>query len=106
MRALLHNEVGLVAHRRAWASPGQPQASLLALYRTPHHVQNWDSALLQVGSLMLQQCMTRGRACAPCHQALAEPLASGHEQVMPGEQAGGCPQAAGTAPALRPPEHR
>ena len=48
MRALLHNEVGLVSHRRAWAGPNKPHPSLLALYRLPHRVQNWDGALVQV----------------------------------------------------------
>ena len=48
MRALLHNEVGLVSHRRAWAASRQPHPSLLALYRLPHRIQNWDGALVQV----------------------------------------------------------
>ena len=61
MRALLHNEVGLVSHRRAWATPNKPHPSLLALYRLPHRVQNWDGALVQVrNGLLYSPC----RLCA------------------------------------------
>lgn len=51
LRSLLHNEVGLVGHRRAWAAHQLPNAALLALYKKPHRVYDWDRILVQVGSL-------------------------------------------------------
>ena len=55
LRSLLHNEVGLVGHRRAWAHHRPPKASLLDLYRGPHRVHDWDRVLVQVIALL--QCL-------------------------------------------------
>ncbi|KAK9793203.1 hypothetical protein WJX73_006067 [Symbiochloris irregularis] len=49
LRGLLRSEVGVVAHRRAWADSSKLTPNVLSLYRRPLQVQGWDRALVEVG---------------------------------------------------------
>ena len=66
LRSLLHNEVGLVGHRRAWAVHQLPSQGLLDLYKKPHRVYDWDRILVQVSSLAAICPASLRRACCSC----------------------------------------
>ncbi|KAK9811616.1 hypothetical protein WJX72_007022 [[Myrmecia] bisecta] len=88
LRPLLRSELGEVGNRRAWADVGKLTEGVLALYKAPLHVVNWDTALIEVsrvkGEIGAEQLAECYRSTA---QLLALVVTGDKDRIVPPQKA-------------------